>query len=333
MVKTLTLVTEIHGCSVQGYFDSIYQDNRLLQIYHKQVNLDDSVQISPWEDGKRVISFTMVIAIPASIRRIVGVEAIRVHEHQKYNFNANGEITISSTPILEVPGGSKFTTAATTVLKPCSTGDCQVSTVVDCEACLPWPLQATVEGIMAEQARSSVAQFLDYCKRWCRENSAVANSQLHQDVDQAADFDLVAPLPAPMVSTPMFLPLPAGSKSPASAAEVPEGEDDFFFDASDVAQPALRSSEAATGAAEAGELEQLRLELQQLRATLAHTNSLLEQLVHSGWSNGNRASLPAFGPRRGPAGGLWSDILCTRVLVAAAALLAVVNVVRWQAKR
>ena len=127
-------------------------------------------------------------------------------------------LTVTSTPLLDIVGGSKFVTDAEFVVRP-DEGGCkvrqsasacsysgslcvlvvfyeemrmaefcgwhagwQVFAKVICAAAGPWGLIGTIENIMAEQAAESVRDFLHFCVQRCMTHDA------EQAVDVQPDF-------------------------------------------------------------------------------------------------------------------------------------------------
>ncbi|EFJ45582.1 hypothetical protein VOLCADRAFT_105873 [Volvox carteri f. nagariensis] len=64
------------------------------------------------------------------------------------------------------PGANSFTTSGFLEVRSLPNGTCQVKALVRCSAALPWPVQATVEGLMAAEAAQSIGTFLAFCQQF-----------------------------------------------------------------------------------------------------------------------------------------------------------------------
>jgi hypothetical protein len=68
---------------------------------------------------------------------------------------------------LQFPGAANFPTHAQLTVRdaPCGAlAAVALSCLVRCSAGVPWVMQKTVEGLMADQAKQSLAGFLDFCE-------------------------------------------------------------------------------------------------------------------------------------------------------------------------
>lgn len=57
---------------VQHFYDLIYSDDKAVRRYHAVMNQDESIQVTSWCQGKRDVTFTMDVAVPATLRRFLG---------------------------------------------------------------------------------------------------------------------------------------------------------------------------------------------------------------------------------------------------------------------
>ena len=57
----------------QDLYNKIYADPVALQHYHADVNHASSVSVEPWLDDKRTVRFTIAVALPAVIKKAIGM--------------------------------------------------------------------------------------------------------------------------------------------------------------------------------------------------------------------------------------------------------------------
>ena len=93
----------------------------------------------------------------------------------------DGSMVMKSTPILRIPGGSKFVTRteieARDITKD-SGAQCMVLAQATCEAAGPWGMIGTIEGIMAEQAAKAIQKFLRYCSSRAADKAVALSQQV-----------------------------------------------------------------------------------------------------------------------------------------------------------
>ncbi|GMH39329.1 hypothetical protein BSKO_07227 [Bryopsis sp. KO-2023] len=163
MVKEVTLDCSLEECTAQKFYDVVYAGEEATRRYHLLVHKTEQIEVTPWEDGKRVVECTMPVKIPETLKTMLGGDRIPIVDTQDIVFMEEGEFEVSSTPILQIPGGSKYTTSAKVTVSNSETG-CQIVVVVTCSAAGPWGMISFIEGIMAEQARVGMEGFLEFCK-------------------------------------------------------------------------------------------------------------------------------------------------------------------------
>ncbi len=117
----------------------------------------------------------------------------------------------------------------------------QVLAVMRCSAAMPWPMQSTVEGLMATEAATSIRVFLD----WCVAYYATWRSQRRE---QAAEEGEELPVPPAAAAG-------GGTAGAAAAGAASAADGDMFYDALDeegyVAEQQRQQQQRATAAAAA----------------------------------------------------------------------------------
>jgi predicted RNA methylase len=58
--------------ALQEFFRIAVKDSNVIKQFHIEANNDDTVTATEWEGAARVVSFTLAMAIPASVKRFVG---------------------------------------------------------------------------------------------------------------------------------------------------------------------------------------------------------------------------------------------------------------------
>lgn len=177
MVKEVILNVDMEGCTARDFHDIVYGDPSVMDLYHLEVNKCDNAEVGDWVDGQRVIKFAMDMQVPAMIRKFVGAGPVSVQETQTLIWDSETTFRVRSNPLMNFPGASSFTTVAETTVSDAGANSCQIELVCQCTAALPWPMGGSVEGVMAEQARQSLQQFLDFCKRTVLQRIAAGAAQ------------------------------------------------------------------------------------------------------------------------------------------------------------
>jgi len=170
MVKESEQTAFIPGCSVKDFFEIIYADASAARAYHKEVDKDENAQVESWQGNTRTVHFTMPMQLPAVLTKLVGGSAIPVKEVQVAETDGNGALCVTSTPLIGVPGGSKFQAVARLNVTNTATAGvtgCKVDALVTCTASGPWGLTSMIEGVMVEQSATSVQGYLTFCAARC----------------------------------------------------------------------------------------------------------------------------------------------------------------------
>lgn len=69
---------------------------------------DDNVEVTEWVEGVRTVTFSTPTGMPDFIRRMVGVDVIRVAERQMVVWAGMHQFTVSSeTNVLNITGGMR----------------------------------------------------------------------------------------------------------------------------------------------------------------------------------------------------------------------------------
>jgi len=171
MVKESAQSAFIPGCTVKDFFEILYADESAVKAYHKEADKDEKAQVESWQGTTRTVHFTMPLQLPAVLAKLVGGSAIPVKEIQTVETDSSGALYVTSTPLIGVPGGSKFQAVAK--LAVTNTADlgivgCRVDALVTCTASGPWGLTGMIEGVMVDQSATSVQGYLTFCKTRCR---------------------------------------------------------------------------------------------------------------------------------------------------------------------
>lgn len=167
-MKEIQLEVTIGNCSVQEFYEAIYKSPEVMLDYHERVNKSNAVNIGEWDDGSRVMTYDLQVALPNFVKNIIGAGPIAVREEQVIRWCGAEHFQVTSQPELQVAGASKFTTSGAVTVT--SDGlDCKVSLVAQCCCSLSWPLQTTIESIMANEATVSMERFLGFCEDQLKE--------------------------------------------------------------------------------------------------------------------------------------------------------------------
>ncbi|KXZ53870.1 hypothetical protein GPECTOR_6g788 [Gonium pectorale] len=259
-MKEIEVEINVPDCTAQSYFDVIYAGDAALRAFHAKVNGDANAAAEAWgSDGTRSVRFTMPMNVPAMLKKVIGMDSVPVVETQRVEWGAGCcSFKLISEPLLNFPGANKFTTSGFLAVASRPDGSCSVKALMQCAAAMPWPMNTTVEGLMATEAAASINTFLT----WCRDYYA------SWKVEQGAVPERPAPARA--------------AAAPRPPRTTTEGEQ--FFDA-------LEDEEEAVGYGGEAEAEEAlvpyqppRLEdvivdcLRQIQASTAQTASSLQAL-------------------------------------------------------
>jgi hypothetical protein len=246
MVKNVQASAFVPDLTPQEVFERVYAGPEAMQRYHAECNKDPNARVGDWEDGRREVVFVTKVNAPAALTRTLGIETLTIREVSVREDAGGGAIAINSKPILDFPGGSKFTTSSALRLEP-QGGGCQMRVDISCAAAGPWGLVGTIEETMAAQARAPSDGFLAYWVPGCAAGGAAPQ------VDAPA---------APPAAAPVG-PLQKSASSRSSTDE------EAFFDAT----PATPKSEVS-GIGPSGSAAELR----QLSSRLWSVEAAVQQL-------------------------------------------------------
>jgi hypothetical protein len=57
---------------LQDFHQIALSDEQAISKFHKEVNKDETVRVSPWDNGKRVVEFILAMSIPKSVQSFIG---------------------------------------------------------------------------------------------------------------------------------------------------------------------------------------------------------------------------------------------------------------------
>ncbi|EIE24777.1 hypothetical protein COCSUDRAFT_62188 [Coccomyxa subellipsoidea C-169] len=139
----------------------------------KEVAVTVSVPDCNVQDDVRIITFSVPLSgVPDVVKTAIGCSTLTIRETQQREWLVDGSLKVTSEPVLDIVGGSKFTTSAEfTVQSSADQSGCEVTAKVLCAAAGPWGLVSTIEGIMAQQAQASVQSFLEFCAQKCKQET------------------------------------------------------------------------------------------------------------------------------------------------------------------
>lgn len=234
MVKEVSISQEIPGYTPKLFFDAIYRGNECTQRFHREVNNVDDAQLSAWEQGQRVVTYTMALDAPAFIKRVIGVDNAKVTETQTVTFHEDANITLSSVPVPNIPGGDKFTSRVQTEICGGGSGSCLVKATVTCTAAGPYGLTSTIEGFMVETARTSLQQWMGFTTRFLAEAAVLRV----EGAEEGAGEEFFDAEDVPVV--------PAVAAAAAAMAGIAAGVDSMPSTTSQPALPPLQPLDLAT---------------------------------------------------------------------------------------
>ncbi|KAK9814660.1 hypothetical protein WJX72_009374 [[Myrmecia] bisecta] len=174
MVKEVVESVVLQQCSVKEFHEAIFAGTEATLQYHLEANKDPKATVGRWEAGVRLVTFTVPLQLPAVVKSAIGQDSLPIKETQQLRFEADGSLVVDSAPLLDIPGGSKFTTSARFVAASTPTNGCRVTATIICSAAGPWGMQGKIEAVMVDQARITIGAFLTFCQRWCQQHKAEA---------------------------------------------------------------------------------------------------------------------------------------------------------------
>lgn len=204
MVKELHFSEVIPNVTAQEVFRSVWGTDYFVKEFHLVKDNDPSTVATDWENGRRTVAFTTPVNAPSLVKKVIGFDVVPVMEEQIARITEE-TITIESMPIPDIPGGSRFSTLVTIILK--DTGDgCRMDATVACSATgLGW-MTSTIEPFLGEAASKGMREFLDFMKDYLLGNGitevplsggeerVAAEEEKYYD---AQDMETVAALPPP----------------------------------------------------------------------------------------------------------------------------------------
>lgn len=291
MVRMVSVQVNIPRLNPQEVFECAFTGPEAALEYHLEINHDPSCQVGQWVDGMREVVFRTRVNAPPSITRMLGVETITIREVSTRS-EEGSDIVVCATPLLDFPGGSKFSTVSCMRLSPSPTG-CQMAVEVTCEAAGPWGLIGTIEDAMATQAAATIQDFAKFCQRWCAKHdptaaSASVTSPFARVVMEKGEERGQRKEEWEGVVPPHLAPLPIDAhrsiSAPSSAAS-----DDVFFDTESATSLSRQASSSGSGIAT------LRADLVALSARVHNLETALRQqkpMSHAEVAGVSRGSWP-----------------------------------------
>eukprot|EP00246_Nothoceros_aenigmaticus_P007381 TRINITY_DN21137_c0_g1_i1.p1 TRINITY_DN21137_c0_g1~~TRINITY_DN21137_c0_g1_i1.p1 ORF type:complete len:314 (+),score=55.72 TRINITY_DN21137_c0_g1_i1:198-1139(+) len=190
MVKKVTLHSHIDFVQPQAAFSFLFGDHRFIKKYHKEVNEDPNAEVSSWSaDGRRSVRFSAPLNAPAVVNKLVGADSLKVTETQEYTRSGN-YFKITSDPVIENPGGERFSSVGEIILQPGRDEDgtfVTINLVLEFKAGV-WGVQGTMENFMEGQAKKSFKGWIKMAVAFCEEELAYATKPVHTIDDDDAEF-------------------------------------------------------------------------------------------------------------------------------------------------
>lgn len=190
MVKKVTLHSHIDLVQPQAAFSFLFGDHRFVKKYHKEVNEDPDAEVSNWSaDGRRYVKFCAPLNAPAVVKKLVGSDSLEVTETQAYTRSGNC-FKITSDPVIQNPGGERFSTVGEIILEPGRDDDgtfVTINLVLEFRAGV-WGVQGTMENFMEGQAKKSFKGWITLAVAFCEEELAYAAKSTPSLEDDEAEF-------------------------------------------------------------------------------------------------------------------------------------------------
>lgn len=157
---------------ISDFVSLIYLDKAFTYRFHSDVNEDNDITCSNWTTSNtRTVAFTVPSNAPALIQKFVGTGRISVVDQQRIMVSSdNSKITIESNPVPQISMASSFSTIATIQISslPSDPNSSIIQVCVTCSASV-FGVSGTIESYMLQEAQTSTAQFLEYCKSYIDE--------------------------------------------------------------------------------------------------------------------------------------------------------------------
>ncbi|KAL3691156.1 hypothetical protein R1sor_004807 [Riccia sorocarpa] len=174
MVRQLKLHGFIECVEPQAAFSFLFGDDSFVKRYHKEMNEDPYAEVSSWTaDGQRTVKFLAPISAPNVIKKVIGVDTLRVTEVQQC-VTVGNQFTVKSDPTIESPKG--FKTVAEMLLTAAESGKgttVYITATLECKAGV-WGVQGTIENFMEMKAKKSFLGWLKLARQYCQEQVALA---------------------------------------------------------------------------------------------------------------------------------------------------------------
>jgi len=57
---------------LQDFYQIAISDEQAISKFHREVNKDETVRVSTWSNGQRVVEFILAMSIPKSVQSFMG---------------------------------------------------------------------------------------------------------------------------------------------------------------------------------------------------------------------------------------------------------------------
>jgi hypothetical protein len=189
MVRELKLQGCIECMEPQAVFSFLFGDERFVKRYHKEQNEDPYAEVSSWTaDCCRTVKFAAPVDAPNVIKKVIGVDNLKVTETQSYSREGNS-FTVKSEPTVDHPKG--FNTTAEMILANAENGKgCAVSitATLECKAAV-WGVQGTIENFMESRARKSFLGWLKLARVYCKEQLTLATGDRGREEEDLPEME------------------------------------------------------------------------------------------------------------------------------------------------
>ena len=221
---------------------ALYREGDTYVQYHREVNRNEHVRVSPWVGGRRRVAFVVPLSAPALLTRALGTDKVKIRDFHVLEADACpagkglSRLVMLSTPMLWMPGpghdlhiatvrfvcvrgggGEGCGGAGDDAPRPHVTLSATITATADALKWLIGGLRSAVEGLLLRQCEGMARSFVDFTAR--RAAAAAAAARSGGSVLPAA----LPPLP-PIALPPPLRPLAGRDISlpatPAAALEL-----------------------------------------------------------------------------------------------------------------